>query len=195
MIDPADITNYNLPDSGLEEHLLFWVCAAGKNGTVAARNLEKLLSATTYNNISPFQIIRKVLDTNIPTPLVDLMKWAGIGCYNHKARTFTELVNSNLDLRTCTVEDLESIYGIGMKTARCFILHTRKDAQVAGLDTHMLKHLTNLGISRVPKSTPGTKKLYVRLENEVLKLAKKAGLSPAEYDLQVWNKYKVRVDK
>ena len=192
MIDPATITNYGLSDPELEEHILFWVCAAGKNGTTAARCLEKLLSAITFNQQSPFQIIRLVLSTKEPEPLPDLMKWAGIGCYNHKARTFEELVHSKLNLRTCTPDDLEKIYGIGMKTSRCFILHSRRNAQVAGLDTHMLKYLTNLGISRVPKSTPGSKKLYKYLENEVLKLAREKGMTPAEFDLFVWNQYKIK---
>ena len=194
MIDPANITNYDLSDAELEEHLLFWVCAAGKNGTTAARCLEKLLSAITFNSITPFYAIKLVADTNVPKPLLELLKWAGIGCYTHKARTFKELVNKKLDLRTCTTDELEDVYGIGMKTSRCFLLHTRKNVQVAGLDTHMLRHLTNLGISRVPKSTPASKKQYLRLENQVLKLAKEAGMSPAEYDLMIWNKYKVKVN-
>jgi len=192
MIDPANITNYKLTDAELEEHLLFWICAAGKNGTTAARCLEKLLSSTTYNNKSPFGVIREIINTKVPKPLTELMKWAGIGCYTHKARTFHQLVHSDIDLKTCSSEELEQIYGIGMKTSRCFILHTRKNAQVAGLDTHMLKHLKAMGVKKVPKSTPASKKTYLRLEKKVLKFAKRMGFTPAEYDLAIWNKYKVQ---
>ena len=123
------------------------------------------------------------------------MKEAGIGCYNHKAMTFHQLVHADIDLRTCAPEELEQIYGIGMKTSRCFILHTRKDAQVAGLDTHMLKHLKAMGVRKVPKTTPGSRKVYLRLEKKVLKFAKRMGFTPAEYDLAVWNKYKVSSKK
>jgi len=191
MIDPTNITNYDLSYAELEERILFWVCAAGKNGTTAARCLEKLLSAVTHNNASPFLIIRQVISTKEPMPLADLMKWAGIGCYTHKAWTFHQLVHADLNLRTCTADELEEIYGIGMKTSRCFILHSRRNAQVAGLDTHMLKHLKVMGVRRVPKATPGSKKMYLRLESKVLKFANRMGFTPAEYDLAVWNKYKV----
>ena len=37
MIDAENITNYNLSDSELETTLMFWVLAAGKNGTRAAK--------------------------------------------------------------------------------------------------------------------------------------------------------------
>jgi hypothetical protein len=47
MINPTNITNYNLTTAELEEHLLFWVCAAGKNGVVAASNLDKFLKNLT----------------------------------------------------------------------------------------------------------------------------------------------------
>jgi len=190
MIDPTNITNYNLTDDELEEHLLFWVCAAGKNGTTAASCLERFLSGITYNNMSPFEAIRNAsfCFNNFPR----IMKAAGIGCYTHKSRTFIELALSGLNLKTCTVKDLEKIYGIGMKTSRCFIIHSRKNAQHAGLDTHLLKHLRAKGISDVPKQTPSSKKQYKRLEQEVLKLAKGAGMSPAEYDLKIWKSYAVK---
>jgi thermostable 8-oxoguanine DNA glycosylase len=185
MVDPANITNYNLTNNQLEEHILFWVAAAGKNGTTAARCLEKLLSRINYHNDSPFESIRAC--SNIP----QLMRDCGMGCYTSKSRSFLELANSSLNLRTCSAEDLEKIYGIGMKTSRCFILHTREGAQYAGLDTHMLKNLRKQGIKEVPNSTPGSKKLYLRLEQEVLRLAKENNMAPADYDLMVWNNYKV----
>ena len=190
MIDPANITNYNLTDQELEECILFWVCAAGKNGTTAARSLDKFLSGITYSNASPFEAIRSAsfCFNNFPK----ILKAAGIGCYTHKSKTFIELALSNINLRTCTVETLEKIYGIGKKTSRCFILHSRENAQYAGLDTHLLKHLRAVGIEDVPKQTPSSNKQYKRLENEVLKLARAAGMSPANYDLMIWNKYSIK---
>lgn len=188
MIDPSKITNYNLNKDELEEVLLFWVCAAGKNGTTAARLVDELLEKVDGFNKGPFNSI-KTLDKD---ELVNILKSVGIGCYNHKARTMLELTNSKLNLKTCTAEELESIYGIGMKTSRCFIIHSRQDAQYAGLDTHMLKHLREEGIKDVPKSTPTSRKQYERLEKEVLKLVNSAGVGPSEYDLKVWNKYAIK---
>jgi thermostable 8-oxoguanine DNA glycosylase len=76
-----------------------------------------------------------------------------------------------------------------MKTSRCFILHTRKNARVAGLDTHMLKFLRSKGHFDAPKSTPSNEKNYDRFEKLVLKYADEAGKTPAEFDLDVWNSY------
>lgn len=184
MVDPENVTEFACSKERLEELLLFWVCAAGKNGRTAARGLDRLLNRLEAKKVGgPFMAVRRAKDLNI------LMKSCGIGCYNQKARTFKELATSKINLRTCTPDDLEKIYGIGKKTSRCFILHSRPDAQYAGLDTHILKHLRAVGVKNVPKSTPNSKKEYERLEKEVLKLAKDAGMRPADYDLMIWNFY------
>lgn len=189
MIDPSNITNYNLTDYELEEHLIFWVLAAGKNGTTAAKLLEKLLYRLGGLKGVPFEKIRCY---SIIGNLAQLMQLCGIGCYNNKSRTLIELANAGLDLSTCLAVDLEKIYGIGPKTARCFLLHSRKGVRLSGLDTHMLKHLREVGVEDVPKSTPSSKKRYMILEQEVLRLADEAGMSPAEFDLMIWNRYSVK---
>ena len=194
MIDPTKVTEYEQRTNRLEEFILFWVCAAGKNGRTAARCLDTLLNTIAKPGKGPMECLCGY-DGSLGT-LPELMKFCGIGCYNAKARTFKELATltttGNLDLRTCTVDELESVYGIGMKTSRCFVMHSRKNAQVAGIDTHLLKHLRAKGVKDVPKSTPGSKKQYLRLEKEILRLAKEANMTPADYDLMVWNEYSVK---
>jgi hypothetical protein len=207
MIDPENITNYNLTNEELEEHILFWVCAAGKNGRTAARCLDKFLGIVKGTNQSPFEALwlkgyedatvfrlssKYINIINKHKCIPEIMKSCGIGCFNQKARTFIELANSDLDLKACTAEDLEKIYGIGMKTSRCFILHSRKDARYAGLDTHILKYLRAKGVENVPKTTPGSKKEYLRLEKEFLRLADEVDMSPADLDLTVWRKYSIK---
>lgn len=194
MFDPTEAINYDLNDSELETAILFWVCAAGKNGITAARCLQKFLNYTRAEllhdneDLSPFQVIKNCLEMGHSPP--KMMKHCGIGCYTSKARSFRGLIYSGLDLRTCSTKDLEKIHGIGFKTSRCFILFSRKGARVAGLDTHMLKHLRALGYN-VPRSTPSNPKQYAKLEQYVLELADEAGMTPAEYDLSVWLKYSV----
>lgn len=192
MIDPSKISNFNLNDAELEENILFWICAAGKNGRVAARCLNNLLNdLKIYFSYKfwPFELIRKTHEYSGDLPT--WLKTSGIGCYTHKARTFAELVYSGINLRMCTAEDLEKIYGIGMKTSRCFIIHTRKGARYAGLDTHILKYLKYMGVENVPKSTPG-KKEYLRLEREFLKIADSLKKEPYALDLEVWNAYSTK---
>lgn len=180
MIDPSNITNYNLNDAGLEENLIFWILAAGKTAKTMATSLKKVLEKVDGVD-SPFEALR-----NYNGNLAELFKKQGIGCYNNKAKTVMELINSRLDLRNCGYEELEKIWGIGMKTSRCYFIHTRGDSKVAGLDTHILKFLSGKGID-VPKTTPGVKK-YLELEQQFLKFVPK-GMSVAEFDLKIWNEY------
>ncbi len=187
MIDPEVITNYNLTDRELEEYILFWVCAAGKNGRTAAKCCDKFLTLIEAKDIySPFTAIKRLDRDSLPM----LLKHCGIGCFNSKARTMWELAHSELDLKTCEAADLETIYGIGMKTSRCFLLHSRKHARYAGLDTHILKFLRAMGHD-VPKSTP-TGGRYLKLETVFLNYADMVYKTPAEFDLDIWNLYSVK---
>lgn len=186
MIDATKITNYRLSESNLEEMILFWICAAGKNGVTAARCLDALLSSPVQlTDRTPFEIISQMDKERL---LEFHMKRCGIGCYNLKAKYFRDLISANLNLRKCTVDELESINGIGPKTARCFLIHTRKNQPYAGLDTHILKYLRDQG-HEVPKSTPNGKR-YRDLEQIFLGYVKKSGKSVAEFDLAIWNEYR-----
>ena len=180
-----------MTDAGLEEVLLFWVLVAGKKASTTAERLEALLTKITYNNISPFEAIRQYAYDHVGdeySGLATLLWSTGIGCYTHKARTMKELALRRLNLRTCTSDDLEKIYGIGMKTARCFIIHSRENAKCAGLDTHVLKFLRDKGHD-VPKSTPGSKKKYKELEQLFLGYAEASDKTIAEFDLDIWRYY------
>jgi len=180
MIDPSKITNFNLDRKGLEEHAVFWVCVAGKTAKTIAKSLDSIWKEIGHD---PFAAIRRVGLDNLP----GILKKHGIGCYNAKARSLYELATSGLDLKKCSLKDLESIYGIGPKTARCFMIHTRPNARCAGIDTHVLKFLKDLG-HKVPSSTPIGKK-YLEIEELFLNYVYKSGKSVAEYDLSVWNAY------
>ena len=186
MIDAANITNYSLTENELEARILFWILAAGKNGTRSAKITNSIVEQYKGLRETLFKYLR-LLDFE---DTLNMCKYHKTGCFGSKARSIYEICRADLNLRTCTSEDLEKIYGIGMKTSRCFILHSRKNAQYAGLDTHMLKHLKSLGYA-VPKNTPSSKKMYLTIEQIVIKLAHEAGETPADYDLNIWNKFKV----
>ena len=121
--------------------------------------------------------------------LKEKMASSGIGCYNIKSKTFKDLVESKLNLRTCGVDDLEKIKGIGCKTSRCFIIHSRPNQQLAGLDRHILNWLNDLGHKNIPVSTPTGNK-YKKIEAIFLNEVKKSGKSVAELDLEIWNRYR-----
>jgi hypothetical protein len=191
MINPIEITDFNQNQSKLEEVILFWICAAGKNGVTSAKCLNNLLSswrekASRINSKpSPFDIIRYIASH---ADLAEEMKKHGIGCYKSKSKSFLDLVFRSIDLKKCTLEDLESVFGIGPKTSRCFLIHSRKNQKLAGLDTHILKFLSDNG-HEVPKSTPSGKK-YKELEKLFLNYVLKSGMSVADFDLMIWNKYR-----
>jgi len=186
MIDPTKITNYNLTDEQLEEHILFWISAAGKNGVTAAKCLDNLLATLRKmgGDYRPFILVDRMSQS-------DLAYWmgeCGMGCYNVKSKYFKDIASSGINLRTCTVDDLENIKGIGPKTARCFLIHSRPKQRLAGLDRHALHYLSDLGY-KVPSHTP-TRKQYKKIEQWFIQEADKQKKDIAVLDLEVWNKYR-----
>jgi thermostable 8-oxoguanine DNA glycosylase len=191
MIDPVNIVNYNYTDNELQELLVFCVCVAGKTAKTIA---PKVHSYCGYHPTkSPFQLIYDDWGNNFQ----DMYK-CKLGKYTTLTQAFAEMVavckwkggpkSADIDLRKCTIEELESITGIGPKTSRFFIMSSRPNVRYAALDTHVLGYLNRNGIS-APKSTPSSKKQYKELEQKFLELADKSGKSPAEFDLSIWNMY------
>lgn len=184
LVDPQNITKFDCSKEELQLLLLFWICAAGKKASTAAANLCRMLERgrSVFGVEEPFNIISR-----FGSDLAEIMRSNGIGCYNNKSRSMLDLVSRDLDLSSCSVSDLEDVIGIGPKTARCFVMHSRRGSRHAGLDTHVLKYLRSRGVE-VPKSTP-TGKRYAELEMIFLEMADEAGKSPADFDLEIWRKY------
>jgi hypothetical protein len=206
MIDPTDVTKFDRTDAELEEWWLFSTIVAGKTAATQSRLLNNFLTHAAKNprfkgGEGPFEIVRAlsvgpkaydtagnpvVLDYEPRTPLRNYMETAHIGQYTRLERCWRESLS--LDLRNDPVEAFEAIHGVGPKTARMFIMHSRPDQRLAAIDTHVLKHLAAQG-HPVPKATPPGGKLYRELEEKFLALADAAGESPADYDLRVWKSY------
>lgn len=196
MIDPIEMTKYDLSRSKLEEVILFCCAVAGKNALTTAKVLDKFLIELkvearyfTDSLKTPFDLIRhKTFLFDGREKLAQKLKSCGMGCYNQRARSFYALAWSNLDLKKCSIEELEEIPGIGPKTSRFFLLHTRRNVRVAVLDTHILKFMRDLG-HEVPRSTPTGKK-YLELERVFIGMAECSHKSLAQFDLDIWNEYR-----
>lgn len=186
MADPLNITDYSCSEWELQRNLLFWIAVAGKKALRSASSLNSLLVEGNINfgEEAPFSIIIAFGES-----LSERMKFHGMGCYNDKSFYMRSAASSGLDLAECSISDLESISGVGPKTARCFLMHTRKGSRYAGLDTHILKYMSSRGI-KVPKSTP-TGRTYAELEEKFLLLADQSGMSVADFDLKIWKEYSV----
>jgi thermostable 8-oxoguanine DNA glycosylase len=115
------------------------------------------------------------------------MKQFKLGQYKRIGHAFTEILKFKGRLKTVTVEELESVKGIGSKTARFFVLHSRPNQRVAVLDTHILKYLKNMG-HNVPKATPAKNK-YKVIEELFIKIADGLQMSIADLDLHIWKTY------
>lgn len=185
MIYPERITNFNRTETEIQEFFLFSVIVAGKNALVQAQKLEQFLQPAWLKNMTPFEYIRHLNKSN---QLGMMLREIKIGQYKRIEYIFK--VATKLNLKTCTVDQLERIPGIGPKTSRFFLLHSRKNQKLAVLDTHILKWLKeNFDFENVPRSTPQSKIRYKEFEMVFLDYAEKHGLSVAELDLSIWNKY------
>ena len=176
------VTDGPLTTWELEARLIYSAMVAGKSARFADRVVRRLLDSGDAAD-SPFQMIRRWEHWG---SLPDLLREIRSGSYTRLGRALPEM--ARLDPRTCTLEELERVHGIGPKTARFFLLWTRPGVRVAALDTHILKFLRSLGHD-APKSTPTAGRRYRELEDAFLAEADKRGQTPRDLDWEVWDAY------
>lgn len=81
------------------------------------------------------------------------------------------------------------VRGIGLKTARFFLSHSREDFNEPMLDTHILQFLRDQGYNDAPKSTPQNENTYFYFANIFKNIARQLGKSVTDLDLEIWKKY------
>jgi hypothetical protein len=197
MIDPTDVTKYDRTIAELEDWWLFSTIVAGKTAATQARLLDRFLIANARHvamhletgcnlkpsDLSPFDVVRYLNQLGV---LGEKMREGRLGQYTRLERCWIESLS--LDLQNGSVADFEAIHGVGPKTARMFLMHSRPDQRFAAIDTHVLKYLNANGVA-APKATPPAGKLYRILEDAFLKLADDSGMTVADFDLMVWKSY------
>ena len=186
-LNPKKITDFNRTKADLELFAVFAVCVAGKKAQQTADKVNEHFRdvQTPTKQLTPFETIKSLIGANI---FGGYLQHARFGQYKRIYRALRDLAESSIDLKTCTVEDLEAIHGIGPKTSRFIIMHSRPNQRLATLDTHILRWMRDQGIE-TPKATPQSKKLYKELEDKFLTLCDKCAILPSQLDLKIWKKY------
>jgi thermostable 8-oxoguanine DNA glycosylase len=183
MINPTSITDYNRTEKELQTFWIFCICVAGKNSDQTACKVGQMLKRCLLTHETPFAWLKENEHA-----IHNVLVANRIGQYIRVERAIKESLH--LNLATATLEELEAVYGVGPKSARFFLLHTRPNQECAVLDTHILTWLRGLMPSQtVPKATPPAGEKYRHLERLFLSLAKGLypGLSIAEIDLLIWS--------
>jgi len=181
-IEPTSITDYNRSEADLQKFWTFCVLVAGKNADWASHKVGQLYSYADAQGITPFEYLRQNEHS-----LHNLLVSNRVGQYGRIEAALRD--SMKLDLRTCSVDDLEDCFGVGPKTARFFLLHSRPGIEVAVLDTHILRWLRQtLGDDGPwPSSTP-SQPAYGRIERVCINLMRSSfpGSTLAQADLLVW---------
>ncbi len=183
-INPREITDFNRSEGDLQRFLIFCICVAGKPAQVTSK---KLADAAFWNQELPLAYV--LSNSSLLTDLHQIK----IGQYGRILNAILSLAvkvgSGELNLFSCAASDLEVIPGIGPKTSRFFILHSRTNQRVAVLDRHILRYMKENSLdTNVPKNTPSGKK-YARLETKFIEYCDGLGKSIAEVDLEIWKTY------
>lgn len=187
-IDPKNITKFDRSQEELEFFWLFCILVAGKNADWASLKLLDLFRNKPEDQ-TPFEFLKTRL-----TDLNNILVANKVGQYRRITKAIEQSIS--LDLKTATLDEFLEVFGVGPKTARFFILHTRKDAECAVLDTHILKWMRTIVHESidVPTSTPPVKE-YEKWEKMATKMMQVwfKGISLAEADLMIWTQMSGRL--
>jgi hypothetical protein len=198
MIDPNKVTNASRTPEELEEFLLFCVVVAGKNADQQSAKLERFLGGR-----KPFAYVRS---SHKAGKLDAALRDVRLGKYSLLGRSFRELAHSGTDLSRATWEQLSEFPGIGIKTSKFFILHSRERQMHGVLDTHVLawmsEHWDGAGPNRleVPRHSPRTRRptgsgrrcisgWFARATTA------RAAVDWAQFDLDLWRERRGSADK
>lgn len=186
VIDPKQVTKYNRTQGELELFWLFCIMVAGKNSDTVSKKLATMMKPAECSNMTPFEYLRWIDGRE--------KEFGGIEGWlrHHKAGQYNRLCKAfkgslTLNLRKCLLSDLLDIPGVGQKTARFFLLHTRKSTPYVILDTHILRWLRQWE-KTAPKVTPqsaGQYELWSRIAYDYIEHYY-PDKTMAEADLTIW---------
>lgn len=184
LIDPKFVTNFSRSTRELLVFWLFCLFVRGKSADVQAHKLYRFIERKDCLKGDVFNL------TLMGRGRIDVaLRKVKAGQYDTLSRAIDEtMLWLNRDvfyLRHATVAELEEITGVGPKTARFFIMHSRRDANVAALDVHILRFIDLSTDIPVPTTTPSGKK-YAELEKIFLDITVREGVKPADMDLAIW---------
>ena len=187
MINPAEVTNYNRTQYELEEFILFCINVAGKKSVIEAPKLEVFIERAKdiTKETTPFNCIKKLIKLG---RLNEIMHWAKLSPYAQRYNSYVAVAKIK-DLQIVTLNRLLQVPGIGLKTARFFLSHSREDFDEPMLDTHILRFLRDQGYSDAPKSTPSNENTYHYFANIFKNIARQLGKSVTDLDLEIWKQY------
>ena len=187
MINPAEVTNYNRTQYELEEFILFCINVAGKKSAIEAPKLEVFIERAKdiTKEGTPFNCIKKLIKLG---RLNEIMHWAKLSPYAQRYNSYVAVAKIK-DLQSVTLNRLLQVPGIGLKTARFFLSHSREDFDEPMLDTHILRFLRDQGYVDAPKSTPTNENTYHYFANIFKNIARQLGKSVTDLDLEIWKQY------
>ena len=193
LVDPNDVENFNRSVLEKEAFLFFTIFVAGKTAkTIAPKSqrfhqdmIDRVVDKVGVNKVIEYGTIRLLGCLSIDE-IMSVLRANKIGKYGVLEKMFLLLQDMDFDVNRVTIEQLESLPGIGKKTSRYFMLYTFENAgDIAILDRHVLTFLRNKGYD-VPDNTPSGRQ-YDDIEKIFLDEFKKSDYkSLTEFDLDIW---------
>jgi peptidoglycan hydrolase-like protein with peptidoglycan-binding domain len=195
MITPTAITNYNRNSVELLEFAIFAACVAGKDSDQTAKKVDALWRDKGFRTTLrvqwefPPETDRQyeLYVRLIRQHLVDHK----IGQYDRLSRVIYMFNQASEDLKQVLFNDLVNFKGIGPKTAAFFLLHSRQNADMPVIDTHICKYMADKGIEM--KVTSSLTKYLANAE--IVRFWMNHDfpeMTLAEADLYLWTKYSGR---
>lgn len=192
----------------LEKFVLVNMFVAGKNASVQQAKLDQFVNCVRrdlgehiVDTLGVLSAIHNVLpNTEVNDKVLGWLKEVKSGQYSRLTNGIVQLAEhigaGKIDLKNCNRSQLIKIKGIGYKTASMFLMYTRRNGPpVACLDTHILKYLREeTQTPNVPLTTPVVKAEYRRLEDAFLAIVRTTGKSVAEFDFEIWSRYRQKVN-
>lgn len=186
-LDDIEQIKIDRNEEELQTFIMFAVAVAGKTAKTISNSLNyffHLSDEYVDKNLLPFDKLKILIKLD---KLDELIKRSGLGQHKKLSNCFRYLASNKIDLKNCTIKDLELIPGISFKTSRFFILFNRENVKCAVLDRHILAEMKSLGFD-VPKNTPQNSKVYTKIEKQFINYAESIGKTPSSLDLEIWKK-------
>jgi thermostable 8-oxoguanine DNA glycosylase len=192
----------------LEKFILVNMFVAGKNASVQQAKLDQFVNCVRrdlgehiVDTLGVLSAIHNSLTNDeVNDKVLGWLKEVKAGQYSRLTNGIVQLAEhigaGKIDLKNCNRAQLIKIKGIGYKTASMFLMYTRRNGSpVACLDTHILKYLREeTQTPNVPLTTPVVKADYLRLEDAFLAIVRTTGKSVAEFDFEIWSRYRQKVN-